>query len=112
MSSHPPVDRITMFKISNLEHRDRVLQQYKTLVQTAVKDGKPYITSLTAGPVPAPCAEPEPRAKGFTLAVKAEFASREDMEYYDTHCEAHKALKEVAKPGIEDMVTVWYERVF
>jgi hypothetical protein len=44
--------------------------------------------------------------------VKATFASREDMEFYDTQCEAHKALKAVAGPVLEDIVTVWYERVF
>jgi hypothetical protein len=32
-----PVERITMFKIPNEADRDRVLEQYKILVKTALK---------------------------------------------------------------------------
>lgn len=33
----------------------------------------------------------------------------EDMQYYDTECEAHKALKAVAGPVKEDVLTTFYE---
>jgi hypothetical protein len=43
--------------------------------------------------------------------VKTTFASLEDMKYYDTECEAHKALKAVAGPVKEDVLTSYYESV-
>ncbi|KAL2005706.1 hypothetical protein VTN00DRAFT_10199 [Thermoascus crustaceus] len=95
-----------MFKIPNEVDRDRVLEQYKVLAKTAVKDGKPYITSITAGPT-----VPDPRNKGFNLAVKTTFASLEDMRYYDTECEAHRALKAVVGPVREDTVMAYYQSV-
>lgn len=54
----------------------------------------------------------EPRAKGWTVAAKATFASKGDMDYYDNECEAHKELKVVAKPLVEDVMTVWFESIF
>jgi hypothetical protein len=32
-----PIERITLFKIANEEDRNRVLEQYKVLVKTALK---------------------------------------------------------------------------
>lgn len=32
-----PIERVTLFKIPNEADRDRVLEQYKVLVKTAVK---------------------------------------------------------------------------
>lgn len=34
------------------------------------------------------------------------------MDYYDNDCEAHKALKAVAKPVADDLLAVWFESVF
>jgi hypothetical protein len=51
----------------------------------------------------------EARSQGWTLAVKSTFASKEDMDYYDKECEAHKALKEVTNPIRTDVLTVWFE---
>jgi len=51
----------------------------------------------------------EARAQGWTLATKTTFASKEDMDYYDTQCEAHKALKAVSTPVRTDVLTVWFE---
>ncbi|KAL2862879.1 Dabb family protein [Aspergillus lucknowensis] len=101
-----PVERITLFKIPDEATRDRVLEQYKVLARTAVKDGKSYIVSAAAGP-----SFPDPRNKGFNLSVKTTFASLEDMKYYDTECEAHKALKAVAGPAKEDVLTTYFESV-
>ena len=42
-------------------------------------------------------AEPDARSQGITVVAKTEFASLEDMHYYDDDCPAHKALKEYAK---------------
>ena len=33
------------------------------------------------------------------------------MDYYDNECDAHKALKAVAKPVAEDLLAVWFEIV-
>ncbi|WPH03243.1 Hypothetical protein R9X50_00612000 [Acrodontium crateriforme] len=99
-----PIERVTMFKIAKKEDREKVLEAYKKVKQTAVKDGKPYILSCEAGH-----AADEARAQGWTLACKTTFASLQDMEYYDTQCEAHKMLKQVAIPFKEDVMTVWFE---
>jgi hypothetical protein len=50
--------------------------------------GKPYILSLEAGPL-----FEDARSQGFTFAAKSEFASKGDMAYYDTDCQAHGTLK-------------------
>ena len=123
-----PIERITLFKIPNEEDLNRVLEQYKTLAKTAVKvllpslllfilllesnnsdilqDGKPYILSSAVGK-----SFPDPRNKGFNLSVKTTFASLDDMKYYDSECEAHKALKAVAGPVREDFLMTYFESV-
>ncbi|KAG0645942.1 Fusaristatin A biosynthesis cluster [Hyphodiscus hymeniophilus] len=99
--------RVTMFKIPSEESRAKLVEYYKTLVTTAVKDGAPYIVSLQAGPLIE-----DPRSAGFTFAAKSEFKTVEDMKYYDEGCEAHQALKEKAKPlGVEGMMMVYYDPV-
>lgn len=131
-----PIERITLFKIPNEADRQRVLEQYKVLAKTATKvrvyqpaswpvqsqyillsqgqktdnllcqDGKPYIVSAAVGQ-----SVDDPRNKGFNVSVKTTFASMEDMKYYDTECEAHKALKAVAGPVKEDILTTYYENI-
>ncbi|KAL4909063.1 hypothetical protein BDW74DRAFT_174278 [Aspergillus multicolor] len=101
-----PIERITLFNIPDEAARDRVLEQYKILAKTAVKDGKPYIVAAAAG-----ASYPDPRNKGYNLSVKTTFTSLEDMKYYDTECEAHKALKAVAAPVREDVLTTYFESV-
>ncbi|PYI02200.1 hypothetical protein BO78DRAFT_400706 [Aspergillus sclerotiicarbonarius CBS 121057] len=101
-----PIERITLFKIPNEADRDRVLDQYKVLAKTAVKDGKPYILSTAAG-----ASFPDERNNGFNLSVKTTFASMEDMVYYDEECEAHKALKAVVGPVRTDKLTTFFESV-
>ncbi|PLN85159.1 hypothetical protein BDW42DRAFT_161167 [Aspergillus taichungensis] len=101
-----PIERITLFKIPNEADRDRVLEQYKVLAKTAVKDGKPYITAAAVG-----VSYPDARNKGFNVSVKTTFASMEDMKFYDEECEAHKALKKIAGPVKEDVLTTFYENI-
>ncbi len=71
------------------------------------QDGKPYILSIRAGH-----AFPDQRAQGYTVAIVSVFASKEDMEYYDNECEAHKALKAVAKEVHQGIMTVYFESLF
>ncbi|EPS31764.1 hypothetical protein POX_d06043 [Penicillium oxalicum] len=101
-----PIERITLFKVPKEEDRHRILEQYKILAKTATKDGKPYIVSCAAG-----LSIDDPRNKGFNVSVKTTFASLEDMQYYDNECEAHKALKAVAGPAKEDVLTTYFEDV-
>ncbi|CAI7665880.1 unnamed protein product [Penicillium discolor] len=101
-----PIERITLFKIPNEADRARVLEQYKVLAKTATKDGKPYIIAAAVG-----ASIPDPRNKGYNLSVKTTFASMDDMKYYDTECEAHKALKACAGPVKEDVLTTFYENI-
>lgn len=43
---------------------------------------------MTAGP-----AEANERSQGYTFVAKSEFASVEDMKFYDDECEVHMELK-------------------
>ncbi|KAL1959758.1 hypothetical protein VTO42DRAFT_1344 [Malbranchea cinnamomea] len=99
-----PITRVTLFKIPNPEHREQLLNVYKTMPQDALKDGKPYILSVRAGST-----FEDQRRQGYTLAVISEFANEEDMKYYDTDCEAHAKLKSVAKDMHEGVMTVYFE---
>jgi hypothetical protein len=118
-----PVERITLFNIPSEADQNRVLEQYKVLAQTARKvrmplnpfsrrarltnqDGKPYILNAAVGR-----SVDDPRNKGFNISVKTTFASMDDMQYYDTECEAHKALKAVAGPVKQDVLTTFYENI-
>ncbi|ERF70502.1 hypothetical protein EPUS_07359 [Endocarpon pusillum Z07020] len=96
-----------MFKVSDAEDRRKILDQYKTLKQNAVKDGKPYIVTCEVGETGQ-----DPRSKGWNIVAKTTFASKADMDYYDNECEAHKGLKVFAKPLVEDVTTVWFESIF
>lgn len=72
---------------------------------TGQKNGKPYILSMTVGP-----AEADPRSQGYTLVSKTEFASMEDMQYYDEGCEAHGAVKAFIKQlTVEGIMTVYFK---
>ncbi|EKV04895.1 Dimeric alpha-beta barrel [Penicillium digitatum] len=101
-----PIERITLFKIPNEADRDRVLEQYKVLAKTAIKDGKPYILAAAVG-----ASIPDPRNQGYNLSVKTTFASMDDMKFYDSECEAHKALKACAGPVKEDVLTTYFENI-
>ena len=52
------------------------------------------------------------RSKGWNIAVRNTFTSKANMDYYDSDCEAHKELKTIAKPVVEDAMTVWFESIF
>jgi hypothetical protein len=72
-----------------------------------LQDGKPYILSLQAGPT-----FDDARSNGFTFAAKSEFASVDDMKYYDAECEAHKTLKLNSQSlGIEGRMVVYYSPI-
>jgi hypothetical protein len=51
------------------------------------------------------------RAQGYTVAVMTTFASREDFEYYDTTCAAHKELKAVASSVHQGNLMVYFHSV-
>jgi len=96
--------RITMFKIPLKENQEKMLPLYATLSTTNSKNGAPYILSLAAGH-----AYEDQRSQGYTIVAKTEFKNKEDMDYYDTECEAHKNLKAEAKNlGVEGVMTVYY----
>lgn len=97
--------RITLFKISEAANREKLLEEYKKLLAANSKDGKPYLLSLQAGPV-----YEDPRSKGYTFVSRFEFASKEDMDYYDSGCPAHQALKDNIKHFMtEPPLNVYYE---
>ncbi|KAI0125263.1 hypothetical protein BJ170DRAFT_598084 [Xylariales sp. AK1849] len=103
------IHRVTMFKIPEPESQGKLVEAYKTLSQKQKKDGKPYILAVTAGPV-----MDDPRTQGWTVVSKTEFASLDDMKYYDNECEAHASLKAYAKGlgiqgGPSGVMTVYFE---
>ncbi|KAL7931070.1 hypothetical protein V8C35DRAFT_311180 [Trichoderma chlorosporum] len=99
------VHRVTMFKLPSEESQKKLVELYQTLKATNSKDGKPYILAVAAGP-----AEPDQRSQGFTFIAKSEFASLEDMKYYDEECVAHQALKKTAMTlGVEGIMTVYFK---
>ncbi|TDZ21066.1 hypothetical protein Cob_v006107 [Colletotrichum orbiculare MAFF 240422] len=89
------IHRVTMFKISDEVQRQKLIEQYKLLGSSHKKDGKPYILSMVVGP-----GIDDPRSQGFTIVAKTEFASLEDMRYYDDECAAHGALKTFVKENL------------
>ncbi|KAL7808232.1 hypothetical protein V8C26DRAFT_413497 [Trichoderma gracile] len=99
------VHRVTMFKLPSEEGQKKLIEQYQILRENNSKDGKPYILSMAAGP-----AEPDQRSQGYTFVAKSEFASLDDMKYYDAECPAHQALKKVAMTlGVEGILTVYFK---
>ncbi|KAK6532116.1 hypothetical protein TWF694_003278 [Orbilia ellipsospora] len=99
------IKRITLFKCPDEAHQDAILEAYRKLEAEAQKDGKPYIVSLSAKKT-----KDDPRRKGYTLCAISVFKSLDDMNYYDTDCAAHKALKAVAAGKLEEMpMTVFME---
>ena len=79
-SQERTINRITLFKIPNESDRVKLLDIYRTMHKDALKDGKQYILSVTAGQ-----AFQDARNQGYTLTVVSKFSSVEDMKYYDHH---------------------------
>lgn len=101
--STQPIHRITLFKIPNESDREHLLSLYRTMPQRALKDGKPYIHSVTAGH-----AIPDARNQGFTIAAVTKFASEADMKYYDEGCAAHAELREFVRSVREGFMMVYF----
>ncbi|KAK3956268.1 stress responsive A/B barrel domain-protein [Pseudoneurospora amorphoporcata] len=91
----PRVHRMTLFKIPDETNQKRLLDAYHVVAEeqkklASQKDGKPYILQLTAGKTME-----DQKARGYTVASYIEFASMDDMRYYDNECLAHAMLKEI-----------------
>ncbi|KAM3440698.1 hypothetical protein NHJ13734_003155 [Beauveria thailandica] len=98
------VHRVTMFKIPNKENQAKLIAAYAKVDQTNQKDGKPYIKSLIVG-----AAEEDPRSQGYTVVCKTEFASMDDMKFYDDGCPAHSEFKATARGlGVEGIMTTYF----
>ncbi|PNP44869.1 hypothetical protein TGAM01_v209975 [Trichoderma gamsii] len=101
------VHRVTMFKLPNKEHQEKLLALYKTVRDTSTKDGKPYILSMAVG-----ACEPDQRSQGYDFAAKFEFASLEDMRFYDDECPAHQALKAAARDlDVGGLMTIYFKEL-
>ncbi|RYP67474.1 hypothetical protein DL770_008615 [Monosporascus sp. CRB-9-2] len=98
------ITRITLFKIFNAEDQQKLLGIYKQMPTKAVKDGKPYILDVKAGPA-------ENQGQGYTVGVVSTFASHDDMVYYDNECAAHAELKNFAKTVHQGAMMVFFESV-
>ncbi|CAK7229829.1 hypothetical protein SBRCBS47491_007379 [Sporothrix bragantina] len=99
-----PVNRVTLFKIPNVEDQQKLASLYRDMPTKAVKDGKPYICSVHAGPTKA-----DTRNQGYTFAAISVFNSVEDMVYYDNECAAHQELKGFAKSVNQGAMMVYFE---
>ncbi|GKU02017.1 unnamed protein product [Fusarium langsethiae] len=100
------VHRITMFKLPSKDDQAKLLDQYHKLDAAQQKDGKPYILSMVVG-----AADEDARSQGYTFVSKTEFASMDDMKYYDDGCQAHQALKDFVKGNLspEGLMTVYFK---
>ncbi|KAH7021490.1 uncharacterized protein B0I36DRAFT_377321 [Microdochium trichocladiopsis] len=98
------INRLTLFKIPQDEDQEKLLSIYREMPSRAVKDGKPYIRSVTAGK-----AKNDQRAQGYTVAVVSVFESEADMVYYDNECAAHQNLKAFAKTVHHGAMMVFFE---
>ncbi|CAF3447400.1 unnamed protein product [Fusarium graminearum] len=99
------VHRVTMFKMPKAEDQQRFLEQCRKMAADNQRNGSPYILSMVAGP-----AEDGPRTEGYTFVNKTEFASMEDMKYYETECPAHGEVKKVlGEITIDGMMTVFFK---
>ena len=101
--SSQTIHRVTLFKIPSQEDQARLIDIYRTLPARALKDGKPYILSATVGP-----AYDDARNQGYTLAALSVFGSKDDMQFYDTDCQAHGELKVVAKTLHQGAMMVYF----
>lgn len=56
--------------------------------------------------------EPDQRSQGFDFAARFEFASLEDMRYYDDECPAHQALKASARSlDVGGIMTIYFKEL-
>lgn len=99
-----PITRVTLFKIPNPADIETLLSHYRNMSTKALKDGQPYILSVTAGPT-----FEDVRSQGFNFTAISVFKNKEDMVYYDEGCDAHAALKAFAKNVIQGIMMVYLE---
>jgi len=102
------VIRVTMFKLLSSEQVGIAVSGYQELAKSHSRNGKPYILSLEAGPT-----YDDARNQGFTFVSKTVFKNREDHDFYDKDCPAHKKFKQMmSDKGIntlqQGLMTVFY----
>ncbi|KAK5130731.1 hypothetical protein LTR08_001718 [Meristemomyces frigidus] len=98
-----PIQRTTCFKMKDEADITGMIEQYKTLEQTARKDGKKYIQEVTSRQTIN-----DPRSQGFNFIASTMFASMDDFKYYDEECAAHGKLKAWAKDKVGGPPLVLY----
>jgi hypothetical protein len=55
-------------------------------------------------------AEADQRSQGYTLVSKTEFASLDDMKYYDDECPAHGEVKTLVRTlTVDGILTVYFK---
>ncbi|KAI1624167.1 hypothetical protein EDD37DRAFT_609178 [Exophiala viscosa] len=100
------IKRVTMFQVAKEEDIDAVVAQYDILRSTAEKNGAPYIVANEAARV---INSSEERSQGFTVIAITTFKSKEDVEYYDKGCAAHKKLREFVATRRNGFATLHFE---
>ncbi|RDA91216.1 hypothetical protein CP533_3410 [Ophiocordyceps camponoti-saundersi (nom. inval.)] len=87
------IHRVTLFKVPKAEDQKKLIEQYKILLATNTK-----------------ATEQDSRSQGFTVVSKTEFASIDDMRYFDDECKAHQDVKAfVAKSlTVEGVMTAYF----
>ncbi|KAF1911319.1 hypothetical protein BDU57DRAFT_524379 [Ampelomyces quisqualis] len=87
--------RLTLLKVTDQDTIQQAIQKYATLAQDAKKDGKQYIHMAAAN-----ATRDDPRSQGYTMVARTVFGCKEDMDFYDTECAAHGAIKAILKPKV------------
>lgn len=104
MATTKPITRVTLFKINSPADAETLLSHYRVMPTNALKEGKPYLLSVTAGPT-----FDDPRSQGFNFAAISKFKNKDDMAYYDEGCAAHATLKAFAKDVVQERMVVYLE---
>jgi len=60
------------------------------------QNGKPYLLAVEPHATIA-----DSRNQGYNFVATTQYASMDDIEYYDTDCEAHKQLKSTVRDLVE-----------
>ncbi|EAT86493.1 hypothetical protein SNOG_06662 [Parastagonospora nodorum SN15] len=80
---------------ASAQGKQLVAKRHEAASPQLQRDGNPYVQMAAANP-----SHDDPRSQGYTLVARTVFECKEDMDFYDNECEAHKAIKAVLKPVV------------
>ncbi|KAH7024514.1 stress responsive A/B barrel domain-containing protein [Microdochium trichocladiopsis] len=111
-SNNTTIQRLLLLKIASEADQDRVISLFTEIPAKARRDGKPYILNMRGGTASSTSFSQEARTQGYTVAMVTEFASEDDVRFWDAECVAHAELKKIAMPLQQGaMVMHWTNQI-